>query len=52
MYSAYLVDDEELILDEYIRTIPWMDNGFEIVGHHTSPHKAVEEIEIVFATMR
>ena len=25
-----------------------MDNGFEIVGHNTSPHKAVEEIEIVF----
>lgn len=47
MYTAYLVDDEELILDEFIRTIPWMDNGFEVVGHNTSPNKAIEEIESI-----
>lgn len=45
MYTAYLVDDEELILDEFIRTIPWMDNGFEIVGYNTNPQNAIIEIE-------
>lgn len=45
MYTAYLVDDEELILDEFIRTIPWMDNGFEIIGYNTNPQIAIIEIE-------
>ena len=57
MYTAYLVDDEELILDELIRTIPWMDNGFEVIGHNTSPNKALEEIEalapdVVFSDLK
>ncbi len=47
MYTAYLVDDEELILDEFIRTIPWMDNGFEVIGYNTSPQKAIAEIESI-----
>lgn len=45
MYTAYLVDDEELILDEFVRTIPWMDNGFEIIGYNTNPQIAIIEIE-------
>lgn len=57
MFSAYLVDDEELILDEYVRTIPWMDNGFEVIGTNTNPKIASVEIkslkpDVVFCDLR
>lgn len=45
MYTAYLVDDEALILEEFVRTIPWMDNGFEVIGYNTNPKTAIIEIE-------
>ena len=32
MYTVFLVDDDEIILDELVRIVPWMDNGFEVVG--------------------
>lgn len=57
MFYAYLVDDEELILDEFIRTIPWMDNGFEVIGSNTNPHIARIEInslkpDVVFCDLK
>ncbi|MBQ0041851.1 MAG: response regulator [Lachnospiraceae bacterium] len=57
MFSAYLVDDEELILDEFIRTIPWMDNGFEVVGSNVNPEVACSEIkslkpDVVFCDLK
>ncbi len=57
MFTAYLVDDEELILDEFIRTIPWMDNGFEVIGSNTNPKKALVEIvslkpDVVFCDLK
>lgn len=57
MHTAYLVDDEALILDELINTIPWMDNGFEVIGNNTNPVNAIIEIEclkpdVVFCDLR
>lgn len=44
MYKVYLVDDDELILDELIELAPWMEGGFEVVGKNTQPLAAIEEI--------
>ncbi len=44
MFSVYLVDDDTLILEELIDIIPWMDNGFEVVGSSTDPEAARDEI--------
>lgn len=57
MFSAYLVDDEALILEELIRTIPWMDNGFEVIGSNTNPRIAHIEIkclhpDVVFCDLK
>lgn len=27
MYPVYVVDDNPLILDEIVNTVPWLDNG-------------------------
>ncbi len=45
MFKAYLVDDDNLILEELINNIPWMDNGFEIIGSQTNPYEAIVEIK-------
>lgn len=45
MYRVYVVDDDELILEEMIQTVPWMDNGYEVVGFSTHPARALDEIE-------
>ena len=57
MYRVYLVDDDALILEELINTVPWLDNGFEVVGHETDPRRAVEEIkdlwpDVVFCDLK
>ncbi|MCR5670605.1 MAG: response regulator [Butyrivibrio sp.] len=44
MYSVYLVDDDTLILEELINIIPWMDNGFEVIGNSTDPETALLQI--------
>ena len=44
MYKAYLVDDDRFILDELTEIIPWMENGFEVIGSNTDPEKAIGEI--------
>ena len=44
MYRVFLVDDESLILEDIINTVPWMDNGFEVAGSDTDPEKAVSRI--------
>ncbi|SES77857.1 response regulator transcription factor [[Clostridium] polysaccharolyticum] len=45
MFRAYLVDDDQFILEELINQIPWMDNGFEIIGSETNPKEAVGKIQ-------
>lgn len=44
MFTAFLVDDDSLILSEMIKFIPWMDNGFEVIGSDSNPEMAVEKI--------
>ena len=45
MYQVFLVDDDELILKEITEAVPWMDNGFEVVGFDSNSKKAVERIQ-------
>lgn len=51
VYSVYLVDDDSIILDELLNVIPWMDNGFKVVGSSTSPTVAMEEIQALEPTL-
>ena len=44
MYKVYLVDDDSIILEELESRVPWMENGFEVVGCCTDPVKAIEEV--------
>ncbi|MCR5701215.1 MAG: response regulator [Lachnospiraceae bacterium] len=57
MYTVFLVDDDTLILDELIETIPWVDNGFEVIGKETNPVNAVSKIrelvpDVVFVDLK
>ncbi len=57
MYKVFLVDDEELIIKQIADTVPWMDNGFEVIGIETDPVKAVERVldlkpNVVFTDLR
>lgn len=44
MYRAYLVDDDRLLVCEAIKSIPWLENGFEVASFCTDPVLAVGEI--------
>lgn len=53
MYCAYLVDDEELVLDSMEASIKWDEYAIRIIGRNTDPLAALEEItqlrpEVVF----
>lgn len=57
MYNVFLVDDDEIILDELIRIVPWMDNGFEVKGSDTNSTDAAEKIralkpDVVFLDLK
>lgn len=57
MYTVYIVDDDPLILDEIIKSVPWLDNGFSIIGFASSPQTAVKEIinqkpDVVFCDLK
>lgn len=57
MYLVYVVDDDELILEEIVETVPWMDNGFEVTGYSSNPHTALEQIlelrpDVVFSDLK
>jgi YesN/AraC family two-component response regulator len=57
MYSVYLVDDEKLVLEKLTKTVPWLDNGFEVVGFNANPQTALAEItemqpDVVFCDLR
>ena len=36
MWKVFLVDDEEIILNQIKQTVPWMDNGFEVTNYKQS----------------
>lgn len=57
MYTAFLVDDDSLILEEMTSFIPWMDNGFEVMGYCTDPEAAIGGItegkpDVVFCDLK
>ncbi len=57
MFSVYIVDDDIIILEELINSIPWLDNGFEVIGSHTSSVLAVNDIktlmpDVVFSDLK
>lgn len=57
MYKVFLVDDEELILKQIAVSVPWMDNGFEVIGTETNSNRAVERIlelrpDVVFSDLK
>ncbi len=57
MHTVYVVDDDHLILDEIVNTIPWLDNGFEVIGSSTSSAKAIDQIislkpDVVFTDLK
>ncbi len=57
MYKVFLVDDEELIVKQIAETVPWMDNGFEVIGIEIDPVKAVGRVldlkpNVVFTDLR
>ncbi|MBR5967935.1 MAG: helix-turn-helix domain-containing protein [Lachnospiraceae bacterium] len=57
MYKVFLVDDDELILEELIDRVPWLDNAFEVVGMRTDPAAALGEIiekapDVVFCDLK
>lgn len=57
MYKVFLVDDEELIINQIAAAIPWMDNGFEVTGMETDSKRAVERVlelkpHVVFTDLR
>ncbi len=57
MFSAYLVDDEPLILSDMLRSVPWAENDFKVVGTQSDPALAREEIlslapDVVFTDMK
>ncbi len=44
VYKVYVVDDDTIILNEIVETVPWMDNGFEVIGYCSNPLTAIEDI--------
>ena len=44
MYGVYIVDDEAIVVQDLINTIPWLENGFEVIGFNTNPQSALKEI--------
>jgi len=57
MFSVYIIDDDNLIIDSLVQSIPWMDNGFEVIGSNTNPKQALNEIlylrpDVVFSDLK
>jgi YesN/AraC family two-component response regulator len=44
MYGIYIVDDEKLVVNDLINSIPWLENGFEVIGSNTNALTAITEI--------
>lgn len=57
MYSVYIIDDDNLIIDNLLQTIPWMDNGFEVIGSNTNSEIAIKDLlnlrpDVVFSDLK
>ena len=42
MFSVFFIAAEELNFNEIVATVPWLDNGFEVIGMETDSGKATE----------
>lgn len=57
MFKVFIVDDDELIVKQIEKEVPWMDNGFEVVGTEINSKRAVERVlelkpEVVFSDLK
>ncbi len=57
MYKVFLLDDDELILQELLERVPWMDNGFEVIGYESNPVQALRRIpqlcpDVIFSDLK
>lgn len=57
MFSAYLVDDEVLVLSDMLNSIPWIENNFMVIGSSSKPTTAFDEIvelkpDVVFTDIK
>lgn len=57
MYGVYIVDDEKPIVSKLVGAIPWLENGFEVIGYTTSAQTALAEIiekrpDVVFSDLK
>lgn len=57
MYSVYIVDDEKLMVEDLLNSIPWLENGFEVIGFNTNAQIALSEIvaqkpDVVFCDLK
>jgi len=44
MYGVYIIDDENLAVQNLINSIPWLEHGFAVVGSGTNAQIAIAEI--------
>jgi len=57
MYTVYIVDDEKLVVDDLINSMPWLENGFEVIGSNANSITAIKEItelkpDVVFTDLK
>ena len=57
MYKVLIVDDEEVIARQIAEVVPWMENGFTVIGIETNSTRAVERVlelnpNVVFTDLR
>ena len=57
LYGVYIVDDEKMAVHDLVDSIPWLENGFEVVGHSVDPETALAEIfakrpDVVFCDLK
>lgn len=57
MFTVFIVDDDELIVRQIESEVPWMDNGFEVIGTEVNSKHAVDRVlelkpDVVFSDLK
>lgn len=47
MYTAYLVDDEPMVLNAMRQSVEWAENNFQVAGQSCDPLTALDEILLI-----
>ena len=50
MIKTYLVDDEQVIIDELLKIVDWEGSGYTVCGYANDSKTALKEIEKLSAT--